>query len=78
MYGNFSYYQFPCVMYGDFSRYHSLYDFVVRTQIVLQALWESPILGTENIDGFNYRVWHYKNYHVIKTGSHFVGKRKPD
>ena len=25
------------------------------------------------IDGFNYRAWHYKNYHVTKTGSHFVG-----
>ena len=36
------------VMYGNFSCYHSLYGFVVRTRMVLQALWESPILGTEN------------------------------
>ena len=41
--------QFPRVMYGDFSCYHSLYGFAVRTQIVLHALWESPIPGTENI-----------------------------
>ena len=27
------------------------------------------------IDGFNYRAWHYKNYHVTKTGSHFVGQK---
>ena len=26
-------------------------------------------------DGFNYRAWHYKNYHVTKTGSHFVGQK---
>ena len=30
---------------------------------------------TINIDGFNYRAWHYKNYHVTKTGSHFVGQK---
>ena len=27
------------------------------------------------IDGFNYRGRHYKNYHVTKTGSHFVGQK---
>ena len=27
------------------------------------------------IDGFNYRAWHYNNYHVTKTGSHFVGQK---
>ena len=27
------------------------------------------------IDRFNYRAWHYKNYHVTKTGSHFVGQK---
>ena len=27
------------------------------------------------IDGFNYRAWHYKNIHVTKTGSHFVGQK---
>ena len=37
------------VMYGKFSCYHSFYGFVVRTRMVLQALWKSPILGTENI-----------------------------
>ena len=41
--------QFPRVMYGDFSCYHSLYGFAVRIRIVLHALWESPIPGTENI-----------------------------
>ena len=28
------------------------------------------------IDGFNYRAWHYKNYHVPKIGSHFVGQKR--
>ena len=28
------------------------------------------------IDGFNYRVWHYKNYHVMKISSYFVGKKR--
>ena len=28
------------------------------------------------IDGFNYRVWHYKNYHMMKIGSHFVGQKR--
>ena len=28
-----------------------------------------------HIDGFNYRAWHYKNYHVTKIGSHFVGQK---
>ena len=36
-------------MYRNFSCYHSLYGFVVGTQMVLQALWEFPIQGTENI-----------------------------
>ena len=33
--------------------------------------------GSIRIDRFNYRAWHYKNYHVPKIGSHFVeGKRE--
>ena len=36
-------------MHGNFSCYHSLCGFVVVTQMVLQALWELPIRGKENI-----------------------------
>ena len=28
------------------------------------------------IDGFNYKVWHYKSYHVPKISSHFVGQKR--
>ena len=37
------------VMYGNVSCYHSLYGFAVGTRMVLQALWEFTIPGTENI-----------------------------
>ena len=37
------------VMYGNFSCYHSLYGFVVRARMALQAVQEFPIPGTENM-----------------------------
>ena len=36
---------------------------------------EGQAHNTIAIHGFNYRAWHYKNYHVTKTGSHFVGQK---
>ena len=32
--------------------------------------------STDPIDGFNYRAWHYKNYHMPKIGRHFVGQKR--
>ena len=46
-------------MYGNFSCYHSLYGFVVWTRIVLQALWEYPTLGTENILSITSQINNY-------------------
>ena len=44
---------------------HSPYKY----STVIQMTKDRPI------DGFDYRAWHYKNYHVTKTGSHFVGQK---
>ena len=40
--------------------------------------WMHPCRNSPSlaIDGFNNRAWHYKNNHVTKTSSHFVGQKK--
>ena len=60
----------------------NIFDFVllaVYTLINCNLFLRKPgrvIIIEVSIDGFNYRVWHYKNNHITKTGSHFVVVRR--
>ena len=51
------------------------YKMAASFRHVIILIVPRPVIKPVYIDGFNYRTWHYKNYHVTKTGSHFVGQK---
>ena len=64
--------------------YIGFFGLYYDARVARKAMQMNPWLSATNaiifnwvpIDEFNYRAWHYKNYHVPKIGSHFVGQKR--